>query len=286
MQTLHSVQETRELVRSWIAKGERIGLVPTMGFLHEGHCSLMRKARAENDRVVVSIFVNPMQFGPKEDLAGYPRDFQSDSGKCARESADLIFAPTAAEMYPEGFCAYINMDKLTAGLCGKSRPGHFRGVCTVVGKLFNIVRPDRAYFGQKDAQQVAVIRRMARDLNMGVEIVSCPIVRETDGLAKSSRNSYLNPEERRAALIVNQALREGERMVRGRKERDASRLIAHISGIIKSEPLAGIDYVEVVDAESLEKVETLEGPILVALAVFIGKTRLIDNFTCVAGAPA
>lgn len=282
MEILSTVRETRELIRSWTAKGERVGLVPTMGFLHEGHCSLMRKAREENDRVVTSIFVNPMQFGPKEDLSSYPRDFEADTAACENESVDLIFAPTPEEMYPDGFCSFIDMGGLTAELCGKSRPGHFRGVCTVVGKLFNIVQPHKAYFGQKDAQQLAVITRMVRDLNMDIEVVGCPIIREADGLAKSSRNAYLSAEERRAALVVSKAVFEGERLTR-EGETDAARLVAAMRAIIEIEPMARIDYIEAVNGLTLEKTERLNGPILVALAVFFGKTRLIDNFMFVAG---
>ncbi|MDL2209907.1 pantoate--beta-alanine ligase [Desulfovibrio sp. OttesenSCG-928-O18] len=277
MKTLHTVKETRELIRSWTANGETVGLVPTMGFLHEGHLSLMKRAKEENDRVVASIFVNPMQFGPKEDFASYPRNLEADTAACAAVPIDLIFAPTAAEMYPEGFCSYIDMDSLTGELCGKSRPGHFRGVCTVVGKLFNIVKPHKAYFGQKDAQQVAVIARMARDLDMDLEVVTCPIIREDDGLAKSSRNSYLSPDERRAALVVSKAVFAGEKLIKG-GERNTAKLVAAMTEIVNAEPLARIDYIEAVDALSIEKIETLRGPVLVALAVFIGKTRLIDNF--------
>ncbi|MDR1242143.1 MAG: pantoate--beta-alanine ligase [Deltaproteobacteria bacterium] len=280
MEILHTVKETRELVRAWRINGERIGLVPTMGFLHEGHFSLMRRAKRENDRVVTSIFVNPIQFGPKEDFASYPRDMEADSAACRHEAVDLIFAPTVEEMYPVGFCSYIDMDKITAGLCGKSRPGHFRGVCTVVAKLFNIVTPDKAYFGQKDAQQVAVIQRMTRDLSMGLEIVSCPTVRESDGLAKSSRNAYLSAEERKAALAVSRAVFKGEKLVKEKGERDAGRLIAAMRETLAAEPLAKVDYIEVVGAESMEKVDRIDGSTLVALAVFIGKTRLLDNFVC------
>lgn len=277
MKTLRTVKETRETIRSWAAQGETVGLVPTMGFLHEGHLSLMRRAREENDRVVASIFINPMQFGPKEDFASYPRDLQADTEACASVPVDLIFAPAAEEMYPAGFCSYIDMDNMTQGLCGKSRPGHFRGVCTVVGKLFNIVKPARAYFGQKDAQQVAVITRMVRDLDMDVKIVPCPIIREDGGLAKSSRNTYLNADERRAALALSRAVFAGEKLVR-EGERNAARLVAAMTDIVRAEPLARIDYIEAVNGLSMEKIEKLQGPVLVALAVFIGKTRLIDNF--------
>lgn len=277
MKVVSSIQEIKECTGLWAAKGESIGLVPTMGFLHEGHLSLMLRARAENDRVVASIFVNPMQFGPTEDFAVYPRDFEADSIACQQIPVDLLFAPAAEEIYPGGFCSYIDMSGLTEQLCGKSRPGHFRGVCTVVGKLFNIVRPHRAYFGQKDAQQVAIVTRMARDLNMGVEIVSCPIVREDDGLAKSSRNAYLNQAERRAAVALSKAVFECEHLVREQGVTAAVILKQAMETILLAEPLARIDYIEIVDALSLEEKQYVEGPTLVALAAFIGKTRLIDN---------
>ena len=230
-----------------------------MGYLHEGHKSLIDKAVAQNDKVVVSVFVNPIQFGPTEDLATYPRDLERDAALCEDAGAALIFHPEKEDMYFDDFCTYIDMDGLTKGLCGKTRPIHFRGVCTVVGKLFNIVHPDRAYFGQKDAQQLAVVRRMVRDLNFDLEIVGCPIIREEDGLAKSSRNTYLSEEERKAAVILHKGL-------------DA------ITEIIESEPLARIDYVEAVDFDNIETIDTIEGSVLVAVAVYIGKTRLIDNF--------
>lgn len=277
MKVAVTVKEVREQVSEWRKQGLSVGLVPTMGYLHEGHKSLIDKAVEQNDRVVVSVFVNPIQFGPNEDLATYPRDFARDSALCENAGAALIFHPEKEDMYFDDFCTFVDMDGLTKGLCGKTRPTHFRGVCTVVSKLFNIVQPDRAYFGQKDAQQLAVIRRMVRDLNFNLEIVGCPIVREEDGLAKSSRNTYLSPEERKAAVILHKGLEQGETLVR-QGEKEAAKIAAAIREVIESEPLAKIDYVEVVDFENLEPVSVIEAPVLAAVAVYIGSTRLIDNF--------
>ena len=248
-----------------------------MGYLHEGHKSLIDKAVAQNDKVVVSVFVNPMQFGPTEDLESYPRDMDRDAALCEKAGAALIFHPEPEEMYDDNFSSFVDMNTLTGGLCGKTRPIHFRGVCTVVAKLFNIVTPDRAYFGQKDAQQLAVIRHMVNDLSFGIEIVGCPIIREEDGLAKSSRNTYLSEEERKAALVLSHSLKEGRKLV-DEGEKDAAKVKKAITDIIEKEPLAKIDYVEVVDWNTLEPVERIDGPILTAIAVYIGKTRLIDNF--------
>lgn len=272
-----TIEEVRSQVSQWRKEGLSVGLVPTMGYLHEGHKSLIDKAVGQNDRVVVSVFVNPIQFGPGEDLATYPRDLDRDAALCENAGADLIFHPEPENMYFDDFCSFIDMDGLTKGLCGKTRPTHFRGVCTVVGKLFNIVAPDRAYFGQKDAQQLAVIRRMVRDLNFNLEIVGCPIIREEDGLAKSSRNTYLSPEERKAAVILHKGLSEGEALVRS-GETNAARVKQAIRDAIESEPLAKIDYVELVDFDNMEEIDTLKKPFLAAVAVYIGKTRLIDNF--------
>ena len=277
MQIVATVEEVRVQVRAWRQEGLSVGLVPTMGYLHEGHKSLIDKAVEQNDRVVVSVFVNPIQFGPGEDLATYPRDLDRDAALCENAGANLIFHPEPENMYFDDFCTYIDMDGLTKGLCGKTRPTHFRGVCTVVGKLFNIVQPDRAYFGQKDAQQLAVIRRMVRDLNFNLEIVGCPIIREEDGLAKSSRNTYLSPEERKAAVILHKGLTRGEELV-NQGEKNANVVKAAIREVIESEPLAKIDYVEIVDFDNMQEIETLERPFLAAVAVYIGKTRLIDNF--------
>ncbi|PYG85752.1 pantoate--beta-alanine ligase [Ruminiclostridium sufflavum DSM 19573] len=278
MNIVNTVDEVRQRVKAWKKEGLSIGLVPTMGYLHEGHQSLIRRAAEENDRVVVSIFVNPMQFGPTEDLESYPRDLERDAALCEKTGAHLIFQPEADEMYMPDFCSFVDMSILTEGLCGKSRPVHFRGVCTVVNKLFNIAGADRAYFGQKDAQQLAVIRRMVRDLNMDIEIVGCPIIREEDGLAKSSRNTYLDAEERKAALILNRSLSIGKKLLEN-GERDVKKVIAGITEAINTEPLAKIDYVDVVDAISLQKVGRMEKTVLIAVAVYIGKTRLIDNFS-------
>lgn len=278
MNIVNTVNEVRQTVKAWKKEGLSVGFVPTMGYLHEGHQSLIKRAALENDRVVVSIFVNPMQFGPSEDLESYPRDLEHDAALCEKTGAHLIFHPEAQEMYMPDFCSFVDMNGLTKGLCGKSRPVHFRGVCTVVNKLFNIVGADRAYFGEKDAQQLAVIKRMVRDLNMDIEIVGCPIIREGDGLAKSSRNTYLSETERKAALILNKSLVIGRGLLENR-ERDANTIISSITENINTEALAKIDYVEVVDALSLEKVDKIERSVLVAIAVYIGKTRLIDNFS-------
>ena len=275
MKIVGTVKEVREQVKEWKKQGLSVGLVPAMGYLHEGHKSLMEAARKDNDKVVVSIFVNPMQFGPTEDLATYPRDLDHDAALCESVGVDLIFHPEAEEMYEKDFCSFVDMTGLTEGLCGKTRPIHFRGVCTVVNKLFNIVTPDHAYFGQKDGQQLAVIKRMVRDLNMDIEIVGCPIVREEDGLAKSSRNTYLSPEERKAALILSKTVALGKELAK--TEKDANKVVEAMKKNIETEPLAKIDYVEAVDALSMAPVEKLEGTCMLAMAVYIGKTRLIDN---------
>ncbi len=277
MKIVETVEEVRAQVKAWRKEGFSVGLVPTMGFLHEGHKSLIDRAVAENDKVVVSVFVNPMQFGPKEDLASYPRDLDRDAALCEDAGAALIFHPQPSEMYHDDFSSFVDMSTLTGGLCGKTRPIHFRGVCTVVSKLFNIVVPDKAYFGQKDAQQLAVIRHMVRDLNFGIEIVGCPIIREEDGLAKSSRNTYLNEKERQAALVLSRSLKEGKALLDA-GEKDTAKIRKVITDTIEKEPLAKIDYVEVVDWNTLESVDKVDGPVLTAIAVYIGKTRLIDNF--------
>ncbi len=277
MTVLHTIKEVKEQIIKWKKEGSSIGLVPTMGYLHEGHRSLIQKASEENKKVVVSIFVNPTQFAASDDLGSYPRDFYGDREFCKKAGVDLIFHPSKEEIYPDDFCTYVDMDKLTLELCGKSRPTHFRGVCTVVNKLFHIIKPERAYFGQKDAQQLAVIQRMVRDFNMDVEIVGCPLIRESDGLAKSSRNVYLSSEERKAALIVSKAIFAAEDIIKA-GERKAEKLIAEMKGIIQSEPLAKIDYIEVVHWDSIEKIDLIQDSALVAIAVFIGDTRLIDNF--------
>lgn len=277
IQIATTVNEVREQVKAWKKEGLSVALVPTMGYLHEGHQSLIKRAVEENDRVVVSIFVNPMQFGPTEDLDSYPRDLEKDSALCEATGANLIFHPEPEEMYTDGFCSYVDMSVLTEELCGLSRPVHFRGVCTVVSKLFHIVTPDRAYFGQKDAQQLAVIKRMVLDLNMDIEVIGCPIVREEDGLAKSSRNTYLSAEERKAALILSKTIKLGEKMVAD-GEKDATTILNAMKKNIETEPLAKIDYVKIVDALTMQQIPTIDRPILCAMAVYIGKTRLIDNF--------
>lgn len=277
MEIAYTVEDVKSQIRQWKKEGLTVGLVPTMGYLHEGHESLIKRAVAENDRVVVSVFLNPTQFAPNEDLASYPRDFEADTKLCESAGAALVFHPEPSEMYAEDACTFVDMTAVTKELCGKSRPIHFRGVCTVVNKLMNISMADRAYFGQKDAQQLAVIRRMVRDLNMNVEVVGCPIIREADGLAKSSRNTYLSEEERKAGLVLSQAVMLGQKLV-AEGEKSAAAVTGAMSELISAEPLAKIDYVSMVSWDSIEPVETIEGPVLVAMAVYIGKTRLIDNF--------
>lgn len=273
-----TVAEVRAQVRQWKKEGCSIGLVPTMGYLHEGHASLAKQSVSCCGKTVASVFVNPIQFGPSEDLLSYPRDFQHDCALLEEVGVDLVFHPSPEEMYAPDFCTYVEMEHLTTQLCGKSRPGHFRGVCTVVSKLFHIVQPDKAFFGEKDAQQLAVIRRMVRDLSFDIEIIGCPIVREADGLAKSSRNTYLNAEERQAALILSQSILLGKKLVE-QGERNGLALTNALKANIETEPLARVDYVEVVDGITMQLIEHLQGKILVAMAVFIGKTRLIDNFS-------
>ena len=276
MQVTKTVEETRKQIKQWKKEGKTIGLVPTMGFLHEGHASLIRKCREQNDIVVVSDFVNPTQFGPNEDLEAYPRDFERDSKLCESLGADLIFAPSPEDMYHDPH-AFVSIDTLSETLCGKTRPIHFKGVCTVVTKLFHIVAPDRAYFGEKDAQQHAIIRKMVKDLNFDIEIVGCPIVREEDGLAKSSRNTYLNDKERQAALCLSRAVKTGKEVIY--TGADAKEVLNPMKAIIEAEPLARIDYVMMVDALTMQPIEKADRDVLVAMAVYIGKTRLIDNFS-------
>ena len=271
-----TIDEIREYVNKWHKEGLSVGLVPTMGYLHEGHKSLIDRAVSENDRVVVSDFVNPTQFGPNEDLGAYPRDIERDAALCESAGGAVVFNPEPEEMYDNALTT-VSVDKITKVLCGKTRPIHFAGVCTVVSKLFNIVKPDRAYFGQKDAQQLIVVKKMVKDLNFDIEIVGCPIVREADGLAKSSRNTYLNAEERKAALCLSRGLSAGRKLIEN-GERSAEAVKNAVRGEIEKEQLAKIDYVEAVNAETLDNAETAEAPLLVAVAVYIGKTRLIDNF--------
>lgn len=278
MQIVSTIKDVKAVVKKWKEEGHTIGFVPTMGFLHEGHGSLITAAREANEKVVVSIFVNPMQFGPNEDFDSYPHDLERDSKICENLGVDLIFHPTPEEMYPQDFFTYVDMSVLTEELCGLNREGHFRGVCTVVNKLFNITQPDRAYFGEKDAQQLAIIKQMVKDLCMNVEVIDCPTVREEDGLAKSSRNTYLSPEDRGAALIVSDTISLGESLVK-EGETNAEKLIAAMETHLKTEPKAKIEYVKVVDGETLQPTSTIKPGVLVAIAVHIGKTRLIDNFS-------
>ena len=269
--------EVKEVIKEWKKQGYSIGLVPTMGYLHEGHGSLIKKAVEDNDKVMVSVFVNPIQFGPNEDLETYPRDFDADLKMIESLGADMVFHPEPSDMYASDFSTTISVAGVSENLCGARRPGHFNGVCTVVTKLFNLSEADRAYFGQKDAQQLAVVRRMVRDLNANIEIIGCPIIREDDGLAKSSRNTYLSSEERKAATVLNKALCAGKQMVE-EGEKSALTVKSRIEDIISKEPLAKIDYVEITDWNSIEPVDIIDGSILCAIAVYIGNTRLIDNF--------
>jgi len=278
MKTLQTIAEIRKQVKKWRRRGLTIGLVPTMGFLHEGHESLIKKAVKDNDKVIVSIFVNPTQFGPKEDFSSYPRNLKKDKNLCLDAGVNLIFNPEPSEIYFKDSVTTVNVSGLSNGLCGAKRPVHFGGVCLVVSKLFNIVSPDRAYFGEKDAQQLAIIKRMVRDLNFDVEIVGCPIIREADGLAKSSRNIYLSLEERKAALVLNKSLKLAKKAISS-GERSSQKIFEIITDKIETETLAKIDYIELVDSTTLAPVDTLVSSTLIAIAVYIGKTRLIDNFT-------
>ena len=274
MRTAISLTELGSIRRSFSGT---VGLVPTMGYLHEGHLSLVRRAHEECNHVVVSIFVNPTQFGPREDLSKYPRDLERDLGLLEPLGTDLVWMPTAEIMYPPGYQTWVEVDTITRPLEGSMRPGHFRGVTTVVAKLFHAVQPDTAYFGQKDAQQAAVIRRMTRDLNFPIEIVVCPIVREPDGLAMSSRNVYLNPEERKAATVLYRSLNAARNMYEN-GERQAEKLRQIMREVIATEPLAQMQYISCADYDTLEELETVNGKALLSMAVFFGKTRLIDNF--------
>ena len=276
MRIVTKAKEMHDAVRQEKSRGKRIGLVPTMGFLHEGHLSLVRESVQRADVTVVSIYVNPAQFGPKEDFREYPRDIRRDTEILEAEGVDFVFSPDDEEIYPKGYKTYVEVYDLQDKLCGRSRPGHFRGVCTVVLKLFNVIAPDFAYFGQKDAQQAIILKRMVQDLNLGVKIEVLPIVREEDGLALSSRNTYLDKEERKAARVLSQSLEKAREMVKN-GERDSGHIISRMKEMITQEPRAKIDYVEIVDMESLNPVTKIENESLAALAVFIGKVRLIDN---------
>ena len=275
MKIVKSIDELREDLKRYKLEDKSIGLVPTMGYLHEGHASLIRRARAENDIVVVSDFVNPIQFGPKEDLNTYPRDLEADSKLCQEIGVDFIFAPEASEMYHDRK-TFVDIEEMSDNLCGAKRPGHFRGVCTVCTKLFNITGANRAYFGQKDAQQVAIIKKVVEDLNIPIEIIARPIVREDDGLALSSRNTYLSKEERKAALCLSKAIFKGKEMAKSSQSLD--KILEEMKEIIENEELAKIDYINAVDLVTMKDAKDLDGDRLIAIAVYIGKTRLIDNF--------
>ncbi len=277
MLVIHDLQELKNKIYEFKKENKSIGLVPTMGFLHEGHQSLIEKAVASNDVVIVSDFVNPIQFAPNEDLDSYPRNLEHDAKLCEKANATILFNPKSTDMYLDNAKTYVSVSDLTTNLCGKTRPTHFRGVCTVVAKLFNLVCPNRAYFGQKDAQQVAVIKQMVRDLNFDIEIVVCPIVRESDGLAKSSRNKYLNEEERISALVLNKALNLAQDLIQNNTH-DIKTILDAMTSLIEKEQNARIDYVKAVNADTIEDIDSLNDNTLFALAVYIGNTRLIDNF--------
>lgn len=272
-----TVKDMKSIVKKLKEKGKSIGFVPTMGYLHEGHISLIRCSKKDNDVTVVSIFVNPIQFGENEDLDRYPRDIERDLQICRDEGVDFVFYPSVDEMYPDGFSTYVEVEGLTDKLCGAFRPGHFKGVTTVVNKLFNILQPDRAYFGEKDYQQLKVIQKMVKDLNMNVEVIGCPVVREKDGLALSSRNKYLSEKERESALSISRALFEGKKMFE-KGEKDPQKIISKMKKIISSYPeVKNVQYIEIVDPETLEPKKKVEKGDLIAVAVFVGNTRLIDN---------
>ncbi|MGB9731615.1 MULTISPECIES: pantoate--beta-alanine ligase [Calditerrivibrio] len=276
MEIIREIKKMKDYIAEKSKKGYRIGFVPTMGYLHDGHLSLVRRSKKDNDITVVSIFVNPTQFGPNEDLDRYPRDFDRDENLLRNESVDVIFYPDLKEIYPDNYMTYVNVEKITDRLCGIKRPGHFRGVATIVCKLFNIVKPDRAYFGLKDYQQVLVIKKMVEDLNMDVDIVPMPIVREEDGLAMSSRNVYLSKEERESALSLNRSFALVEELLKN-GVRNSKTIKDKVSDFILGHPYTKIDYVEIMDPDNLDYVEDITGNFLLALAVFINKTRLIDN---------
>ena len=273
------ISEVRQQVKDWKRNGLTVGLVPTMGYLHEGHARLIITSVEHCDKTVVSVFLNPTQFAPNEDLESYPRDFDNDKKLCEEMGADLVFHPEVSEMYDEDSSTFVEiLSDMPKQLCGKTRPIHFRGVCTVVSKLFNIVTPDKAFFGEKDAQQLAIIRKMVKDMSYGIEIIGCPIVRESDGLAKSSRNTYLSDEERKAALCLSKAVNLGKEII-ANGEKNAETVLSKMKELINAEPLAKIDYVEAVDGVTMNPVKEIKENTLVAMAVYIGKTRLIDNFS-------
>ncbi|EAI0687019.1 pantoate--beta-alanine ligase [Campylobacter upsaliensis] len=276
MQIINDIKDLKNIIKKWKNQGLSIGYVPTMGYLHEGHLSLIKKA-SKNDKIIVSIFVNPMQFGVNEDLATYPRDLERDAKLCENEGVAVLFTPSVEQMYPKGFSSYVDMNSLTDKLCGAKREGHFRGVCTILMKFFHLITPDVAYFGQKDAQQCAVVKHMVEDLNLDLEIEICPIIREKDGLAKSSRNVYLNEAERKAALVLSRAIFLGENLIK-KGERESKIILQAMREELQKESLARIDYIELVHPLTMQNLERIEDSALGALAVYIGKTRLIDNF--------
>ncbi|MCR2098687.1 pantoate--beta-alanine ligase [Campylobacter upsaliensis] len=276
MQIINDIKDLKNIIKKWKNQGLSIGYVPTMGYLHEGHLSLIKKA-SKNDKIIVSIFVNPMQFGVNEDLATYPRDLERDAKLCENEGVAVLFMPSVEQMYPKDFSSYVDMNSLTDKLCGAKREGHFRGVCTILMKFFHLITPDVAYFGQKDAQQCAVVKHMVEDLNLDLEIEICPIVREKDGLAKSSRNVYLNEAERKAALVLSRAIFLGENLIQ-KGERESKIILQAMREELQKESLARIDYIELVNPKTMQNLERIEDSALGALAVYIGKTRLIDNF--------
>lgn len=278
MKTIESISRMATFVKMMKKEGKSIGLVPTMGYLHEGHISLVKVARKHTDVVVMSIFVNPMQFAPNEDFEKYPRDLKHDEALARDAGVDVIFYPSLKEMYPEGYATYVTVERLTRNLCGESRPDHFRGVATVVTKLFNIIKPEVAYFGQKDLQQALMVKKMALDLNMDTEVKVMPIVRESDGLAMSSRNVYLSESERKDAAVISQSLKCAETLIKS-GERDAKKVIKAVEEMIKSKESARIDYVKLVDTKELKDIRNVSGEVAVAVAVFFGHTRLIDNTT-------
>ncbi|EEA8818446.1 pantoate--beta-alanine ligase [Campylobacter upsaliensis] len=276
MQIINDIKDLKNIIKKWKNQGLSIGYVPTMGYLHEGHLSLIKKA-SKNDKIIVSIFVNPMQFGINEDLATYPRDLERDAKLCENEGVAVLFTPSVEQMYPKDFSSYVDMNSLTDKLCGAKREGHFRGVCTILMKFFHLITPDVVYFGQKDAQQCAVVKHMVEDLNLDLEIEICPIIREKDGLAKSSRNVYLNEAERKAALVLSRAIFLGENLIK-KGERESKIILQAMREELQKESLARIDYIELVNPKTMQNLERIEDSALGALAVYIGKTRLIDNF--------
>ncbi|OQW98709.1 MAG: pantoate--beta-alanine ligase [Elusimicrobia bacterium A5] len=276
MKIFSNLQEIQKFIKKLKQQNKSVGFVPTMGALHQGHISLIRRARKENNIVVVSIFVNPAQFGPNEDLKKYPRSFEKDITICKSEGVDIIFAPKSKDMYPENYLTYITVEKLSDIMCGKFRPGHFRGVATIVAKLFNIVQPDRAYFGLKDFQQSVIVRKMVTDLNFSVKIINCPLVREKDGLALSSRNVYLSCEEKKKALSLSRSLQTAKNLIKYKNVKSSEKIISEMRKII-SPRVDKIDYISLRDAETLEEVKYIKKKVVIAVAVFVGKTRLIDN---------